>query len=265
MDGLTCVDDMQAAEELMGRMKADDVPLDAVTYTTLIAAYGRMLDLPSARRVFLDLRRCGLLPDRATMNALVSSCVHCGSRDLAVLIFDEMQRVGGHMSPNLTTYSGMIALFVRDSDVSAAWDMYEELKGSGLVPNERIMDRMMAACVSPSLRSLSAHSQTSPAATHHVSAAPIPPLYLCEMGGSFKSAEAADAVETAWSQFLTTVPNGNDLLGGNPMPGSLHKGWTSDRVVTLLRDMEATNVSERTKDRWRATLHSVWSHNGDDR
>jgi pentatricopeptide repeat protein len=261
LDGLTYLGDMEGAEDLVTRMKKDGVPPDAVTHTTLITAYGRNQELASARRVFLDLRRSGLLPDRITMNALVSSCVHCGSRDLAVLIFEEMQRVGGHMSPNLTTYSGMIALFVRDNDMNAAWDAYEELKGSGLVPNERIMDRMMAACVSPSLRSAFTASLNGPIDMQPPTPPPVEvPLYTSTVSGSIEPAAAAAAVEAAWSQFLAAVPTGSELSRMAPIAGFLGKGWSSDRVATLLRDMETANVSERAKERWRAALHSVWSH-----
>jgi pentatricopeptide repeat protein len=239
IDGYARVDDMNSAEDLLNLMKQSSLSPDVVTFTSLIGGYGRSQDMVNARRTFLDMRARRILPDKVAMNAFIGACVNCGNRELAVLIFDEMQRVGGYMSPDLTTFSGMIALYIRSGDVGAAWDAYEELKGMGLVPNERIMHRMMAAFVSRKSHRDSEHE------------------VRIGLDASMTSAALKAAVEE-YQSYAKDTPLGEELAKSF-IDRETSGGWNSDRVALLLHDMEQINVPARTRARWQEALSRAWS------
>jgi leucine-rich PPR motif-containing protein, mitochondrial len=239
IDGYARIDDMVCAEKLLARMKREGFSPDVVTFTSIIAAYGRSQNMVEARRTFLEMRARRILPDKIAMNAFIGACVNCRDRELAVLIFDEMQRVGGHMSPDLTTFSAMIALYIRVGDVGAAWDAYEELKALGFVPNERIIDRMMDAFVSRKSDHSAAHGP------------------LLGVDASVASAALRSAIEEYQAHARDTDLGEELAICFDADEKKL--GWNSDRVALLLQDMERINVPERTRVRWREALSRAWS------
>jgi pentatricopeptide repeat protein len=271
LDGYASHCDVEAAADLFRWLFKHGLGPDKVAYSTLITAYGRAGDLPAARRLFVQMRAARHLPDRVTMNALLGACVHCRSPELAVLIFDEMQRVGRHLAPNLTSYSAMIALYAGDGDVGAAWNMYEELKAKGLVPNERIMERMMAACVSRELSFMSSSEgrwllQGAQEAVEDAvdGGAGEAPAGVRSGAGALRReldpATTAAVVEAALDEFDASAAASSELADEMRQgAASLQSGWTSQMVATLLQDMQKITVAEQTRNHWVAAVNSIWS------
>lgn len=228
IDGYSRAGNTAAGEQLLEEMEANGYVTTVVTYTTLMNGYGKEMDIESTRRVFKRMRERGISADRVTMNAFVGGCVRVGDMDLAVRLFEEMQRIGGRVSPNLVTFSAMIAGYVRQNRRSDAWDTYEEMKGLGIAPNERLLDRMMAAFVSPELK---------PAR---------------------ETVEEGEEVD----QVVEWVEAGGDggLLDGDVRDGLLSTdGWASKIAMVLLQDMETCRCSEINKVRWRRAISSLWN------
>lgn len=226
-----------AGERLLNEMEENGHVATVVTYTTLISGYGKEMDVVSTRRVFKRMRERGISPDRVTMNAFIGGCVRAGDMDLALRLFEEMQRIGGRVSPNLVTFSAIIAGYVRQNKANEAWDTYEEMKGLGIVPNERLLDRMMAAFVSPDLRPRRG-----------------------EVDEASDSDEDVESVASVAQGAESDESESMELLGGIAEKQILGRtGWRSERAMVLLEDMKVCKCSEVNKKRWRKAINSVWS------
>lgn len=240
MDGYVRCGDTVSAEALLDEMLAEDIMPSAISFTTLINGYGKELDMMSAKRIFKRMRQSGVSPDRITMNAFIGACVRVGDLDLALRVFEEMQKVGGRLSPDLITFSAIIAGHVRNGDSTAAWDAYEEMKAMGIVPNERMLDRMMATFVSPELKP---------------SKMDVFELDMDILGDT----EGDDEVCIDSSEVDELVGDKTDLIHQDLAIGGLSsEGWTSKRALQLLKDMEQCKCSEMNKRRWRRAIQSVW-------
>lgn len=220
-----------AGERLLEEMEENGHVATVVTYTTLINGYGKETDLVSTRRIFKRMRERGISPDRVTMNAFIGGCVRSGDMELALRLFEEMQRIGSRVSPDLVTFSALIAGYVRQNKRNEAWDMYEEMKGLKIVPNERLLDRMMAAFVSPDLKPGRREVDDEEE-------------YVDE--GDME--EVLDLGELAEDELEVGLEG--DVLR--------KEGWTSQRATVLLQDMEVCRCSEVNKKRWRKAISSLW-------
>lgn len=286
LDGYGSNEAWESIVKLWAWMEENDCGPDVVSYSTVLSAYGRAGEVDKARQLFLIMRKEKIMPDRVAMNALLGACVKSDCFELCLTIFEEMQRVGDHLQPDLTTYSAMIALLVGKNDVGGAWDMYEELKADGLKPNERIIDRMMSACVSRDLFSpaqrkrrreyLLKSSKKSPACEgSDMKFAPIVAAAnpddvkpenmpvgrggeICDSVDKFSSDVTSTVVRAALDQF-SAVPGAAEEMGDDwASMNTGEEGWNSGRVETLMRDMKQIKVSKRTFNRWQAALDSLW-------
>lgn len=242
IDGYVRSGNTPAGEGLLDEMEENGHMATVVTYTTLISGYGKEMDVESTRRVFRRMRQRGISPDRVTMNAFIGACVRAGDMVLALRLFEEMQRIGGRVSPNLVTFSAIIAGYVRQNKTNEAWDTYEEMKGLGIVPNERLLDRMMAAFVSPDLRP--ARGEVDESSDSDELLGRDEPV-----GSVALHAEAAQSDDSDSSELLDGIVE-KQLLA--------KKGWTSERAMVLLEDMKVCKCSEVSKKRWKAAIKSLW-------
>lgn len=248
IDGYVRCGNSTMGEQLLDELEDSGHVATVVTYTTLMGGYGRELDIASTRRVFRRMQKAGIAADRVTMNVFIGACVRTGDMELAVRLFEQMQRLGGRISPDLVTFSAIIAGYVRQNRISEAWDAYEEMKGVGIVPNERLLERMMAAVVAPELKpgrdevwEILDNGEIEEGEDEVV-----------EGGERDDGSEEADVEDVAVEQDESLEANLVARLG-------LQDGWSSKRVLVLLEDMENCKCSDINKRRWRKAIENVWT------
>lgn len=249
LDGFVRLDDMQSAEHLFVSVRRRGIQVDHFGYTALITGYGRAGDLVAVKRKFSEMQDDGVLLDRVALNSLLGIYVRCNNKKLANAIFDEMRRNGDHLAPDCVTYSEMITLYIKDDDIESAWKSYEQLKDSGLTPSEDILQRMMTACVSPTIRSSPWYRDTT---TSHEDGVPGKDLRPSQL--SMTSIHSALA-ESARSKNTEMTDNVRRVFSD----GSNSKHWSSSRIRVLLNDMVKANIPRKVRERWQSTVGAVWS------
>lgn len=270
IDGFVRCGDTFSGEKLLNEMEdLGHIPTAGI-YTTLISGYGKESDIISVKRIFWRMRKAGIRPDRVAMNALMGACVRVGDLDLTVRFFEEMQQHGGPISPDLVTFSALIAGYLRKDMTSEAWDAYEEMKGMGIVPNERLLERMMVAFVSPTLKPSRREVWESSEAEEIT-------LTSCSDRDFANSEKAHSADKTSFGEKtdaeVESLESEADLewecvdleveasSGVEDLRDTLtvDDGWASKRVTVLLKDMENCKCSEINKRRWRRAILSIWA------
>lgn len=215
------------AEELIDEMEAENIPSSAITYTTMINGYGMLNDIFSVRQMFHRMRDRGIEPDIVTMNAFLGACIRNDDLELSLRIFDEMQRLGGHLSPNLVSFSAIIAGHLRRNKREDAWELYEEMKAMGVVPNERLLDRMMAAFVDVNLRPTRGEIRKED--TNH---------------------EGEDLNEVVSDEDFDELAVSFEGMGGG--------GGVMGKARVLIEDMKKCRCSDISRRRWAEALRHIW-------
>jgi len=147
MDGYSRVENMREAMNLLDEMRALNAQPDLITYTTLITGYSKQRNLAQIRFVFNELKRSGLALDRASLNAFVGGAVRCDDMQLALQVFQEMERVSGSLAPDLITFSALISGHLYQGNPEDAWKMYSELRQRGIALNQRVLEDVLRLCL----------------------------------------------------------------------------------------------------------------------
>ncbi|KAK4265661.1 hypothetical protein QN277_026683 [Acacia crassicarpa] len=115
---------------------------DEVTYTSIIAGYGMKGDGEIALKLFEEMCRVGIKPDKITMIAVLSACSHSGLLAQGELLFYKMTDVFG-VSPCVEHYACMVDLFGRAGLLNKAKQV---LIGMPYKPTAAMWATLLGAC-----------------------------------------------------------------------------------------------------------------------
>jgi len=146
MDGYVRIGDMEGAERIFRELEGSTTPT-VVSFTTLLHGYGRAKDMVAAKSIFRQMRVRGIKPDRVALNTFLSACIRCGDMTLAYRVFEEMQRTGGSVAPNVVTYGALILGQATDNNPEEAWKLFEDMKEAGIAPSKLLLSRLFTACI----------------------------------------------------------------------------------------------------------------------
>ncbi|XP_024012648.1 pentatricopeptide repeat-containing protein At5g10690 isoform X2 [Eutrema salsugineum] len=89
---------------------------------------------PQAAVLLLDeMLRLGLEPDRSTYNTLIHACIKCGDLDAAIKFFKEMKKKAeeyydDYLQPDVITYTTLVKGFGDAKDLSSLQEIFLEMK-----------------------------------------------------------------------------------------------------------------------------------------
>lgn len=198
MDGLVRAGRMEEAEAVLASMSEAALLPNAVSYTIVLNGFGLLGDVRGAERVLRDMRMVGVRPDRVTMNTMLGACVRAGEVGSAERVFETMKREGKELKPDITSYSALLAAYARCSDVDKAWLTYHAMKEEGLVPNEKIIDRMLSLYVAKGARAVAV--QRSMAAGEGWAGA-----RTVELLKDMQACECSPKLREKWTRVLASV------------------------------------------------------------
>ncbi|CAA0809987.1 Pentatricopeptide repeat-containing protein [Striga hermonthica] len=115
---------------------------DAVSYTSIIAGYGMQGNGKVAVKLFEQMIRSGIKPDRVAMVAILSGCSHSGLVAQGQLFFEKMVTVFS-INPDLEHYSCMADLYGRASLLRKAKDI---ILGMPYEPTPEMWATLIGAC-----------------------------------------------------------------------------------------------------------------------
>lgn len=139
------IGDMVKLEQTLHRMQEYNVPPSAVTYGTVVKAYGRARDIDSVMKVWSDMRARCLGVNPVTCGCVLDACVKCGHFDKARAIFQEMKHQGLHK--NTVLYATLIKGLAKSHDLMGAIQLYNEMRVEGVLCNLVTYNSLMDVCV----------------------------------------------------------------------------------------------------------------------
>lgn len=139
------VGDMAKLQNTLSKMEEYRVPPSAVTYGTVVKAYGRAHDIDAVLKVWNDMRSRCLGVNPVTCGCVLDACVKCGHLDKAMAIFQEMRMQGLHK--NTVLYATLIKGLAKTRDLMGALQLYQEMRMEGVPCNLVTFNSLMDVCV----------------------------------------------------------------------------------------------------------------------
>jgi pentatricopeptide repeat protein len=139
------VGDMLKLQQTLDKMHEYNVAPSAVTYGTVVKAYGRARDIDAVLKVWNDMRTRCLGVNPVTCGCILDACVKCGHLDKAMAIFQEMRLMGLHK--NTVLYATLIKGLAKVRDLAGAIHLYQEMRMEQVPCNLVTFNSLMDVCV----------------------------------------------------------------------------------------------------------------------
>ncbi|CAK9160715.1 unnamed protein product [Ilex paraguariensis] len=130
----------EKALELFEKMNGDGFEPDSVTFTTVISACARLLDLERGKEIHRELGRKGFVLDGFISAALVDMYGKCGCLEMAVKIFEQIPR------KSLVSCNSMIAGFSLRGDSKSCIELLLRMKEIEIKPDSTTLSCLLVAC-----------------------------------------------------------------------------------------------------------------------
>jgi len=139
------VGDMPKLQATLDKMHEYGVSPSAVTYGTVVKAYGRSRDIDSVLKVWQEMRNRCLGVNPVTCGCVLDACVKCGHLSTAMTIFQEMRCQGLHK--NTVLYATLIKGLAKVRDLASAVQLYHEMRVENVPCNLVTFNSLMDVCV----------------------------------------------------------------------------------------------------------------------
>lgn len=137
--------DMPRLEATLNKMREYGIRGSAVTYGTIVKAYGKAGSIEKVLQAWAEMGRLGLEANAVTYGCMLDACVKCGHLDKALQVFSAMKVKGLHR--NTILYATLIKGFAKSKDPLAARNLYSEMVMEGVTCNVVVFNSLIDACV----------------------------------------------------------------------------------------------------------------------
>jgi len=137
--------DMPRLEATLQRMREYGIRGSAVTYGTIVKAYGKTGNIDKVLQAWTEMRKEGLEANAVTYGCMLDACVKCGHLEKALHVFQLMKESGLHR--NTILYATLIKGFAKAKDPAAARSLHKEMLEEGVLCNVVVFNSLIDACV----------------------------------------------------------------------------------------------------------------------
>eukprot|EP00929_Paragymnodinium_shiwhaense_P117023 TRINITY_DN8711_c0_g1_i1.p1 TRINITY_DN8711_c0_g1~~TRINITY_DN8711_c0_g1_i1.p1 ORF type:complete len:1132 (-),score=283.26 TRINITY_DN8711_c0_g1_i1:255-3650(-) len=137
--------DMPRLEATLRKMREYNIRGSAVTYGTIVKAYGKAGNIDKVLQAWSEMERVGLEANAVTYGCMLDACVKCGHLDKALNVFAAMKEHGIHR--NTILYATLIKGFAKSKDPLAARNLHREMVVEGVPCNVVVFNSLIDACV----------------------------------------------------------------------------------------------------------------------
>lgn len=137
--------DMTRMESTLKRMQDLEVAPSAVTFGTIVKAYGAAKDFESVIRVWQEMGKRNLNMNPVTCGCVLDACVKCGHLEQAQAIFHEMKLRGLHK--NTVLYATLIKGLAKAHNLFGAMNLFSEMRREEVSCNLVTYNSLMDVCV----------------------------------------------------------------------------------------------------------------------
>jgi len=145
LDVFCRMSDMPRLEATLVKMREYGIRGSAVTYGTIVKAYGKAGNIDKVLQAWQEMGRLGLEANAVTYGCMLDACVKCGHLDKALHVFQTMK--DQHIHRNTILYATLIKGFAKSKDPAAARKLHEEMLREGVTCNVVVFNSLIDACV----------------------------------------------------------------------------------------------------------------------
>lgn len=137
--------DMPRLEATLAKMREYGIRGSAVTYGTVVKAYGRAGNVEKVLQAWDAMSKEGLEANAVTYGCMLDACVKCGHLERALQVFSQMKEQKLHK--NTILYATLIKGFAKSKDPTAARKLHLEMVAEGVPCNVVVFNSLIDACV----------------------------------------------------------------------------------------------------------------------
>ncbi|KAK6925549.1 Pentatricopeptide repeat [Dillenia turbinata] len=130
----------EKALEMFDEMKKAGFEPDSVTFTTVLSACARLLDLERGKTIHGELMRSDLLYDDFVCSALVDMYGKCRCLEMAKAVFERMPQ------KSVVSWNSMVAGYSLQGDSVSCIDLFRRLIVQGVKPTLTTLSSLLVAC-----------------------------------------------------------------------------------------------------------------------
>jgi pentatricopeptide repeat protein len=142
------------ALDLFHQMQVSGFQPTLNSFASLIQACASLKDLKQGHEVMAYMIQCGLKPDLAVQNVLINMYATCGKLEDAVALFNGLQQ------RNVITWTAMIEGYIQNGEKGPALAMFDAMQQNGVTPNVVTFSSVTKACTHPSELFIAKHLHT---------------------------------------------------------------------------------------------------------
>lgn len=131
-------------KEAMRLLSREGYQVDYSTYAALLQSCTKVKSLADGKRVHDHIIRAGIEPDGFLGNLLISMYAKCGSVVDSYKVFTKMPR------RDVVSWNSMIAGFAQHGFKKEAFELFQQIRKEGVMPNKVTYVSILTACSSPS-------------------------------------------------------------------------------------------------------------------
>merc|ERR1719313_3214554 len=113
-------------------MQEFKVGVSAVTYGTLIKAFGQASRINRCHEVWEDMRRSSINPTIVTFGCYIDACIRNNDNDRAEQVFESMVATKHGVRPNAVIYTSLIRGFAHSKQPRKALEFYRRMQQEGI-------------------------------------------------------------------------------------------------------------------------------------
>lgn len=136
LEGFMQIGNLARAEQVLKMMRRVRVFPNVASYTILMKGYADAGQYRSAKRIFFELWKDTLKPDRVAFNAFISICARSKDFEAGEKVLCYMEKHRGSASPTVQSYVPLIRAYGRFGKEEEMWNMYKRMRGAKVPLND---------------------------------------------------------------------------------------------------------------------------------
>uniref|UniRef100_A0A7N0TJN6 PROP1-like PPR domain-containing protein n=1 Tax=Kalanchoe fedtschenkoi TaxID=63787 RepID=A0A7N0TJN6_KALFE len=132
LNGWCSVGSPREAERCLKEMSKRRIPLDVITYASLISCYAKLRNMRKVWWLFDQLKKSNIEPDRKVYNAVISALARNRYVPQARQLIQTMEEKG--IAPDVVTYNSIYMPLCKMRKANEARDVFNEMLQRGLSP-----------------------------------------------------------------------------------------------------------------------------------
>lgn len=136
LEGFMQIGNLARAEQVLKMMRRARVSPNVASYTILMKGYADAGQYRGAKRIFFELWKDTLKPDRVAINAFISICARSKDFETGEKILCFMEKHRGSVSPTVQSYVPLIRAYGRFGKEEEMWNMYKRMRDAKVPLND---------------------------------------------------------------------------------------------------------------------------------